>query len=75
MVRGEERSMCEAGVTVAEIHRRTGRDPKTIQRIRNRPDKESVAKPERPSKLDDYRVFIVERMKQGVLNACGSTGR
>jgi len=62
MVRGEERldikSMCEAGVNVAEIHRRTGRDPKTIRRIRDQPDKKSVAKRGRPSKLDPYRVTV-----------------
>ena len=73
MVRGEERldikSMCEAGMTVAEIHRRTGRDPKTIRRIRDRPDKESVAEPKQPSKLDPYKAHVLSRMKQGVLNA------
>jgi len=39
LVRGEEkldiRDMCKSGMSVAEIHRRTGRDPKTIRRIRD----------------------------------------
>jgi len=65
------RDMCQAGMSVAEIHRRTGRDPKTIRRIRDRaePVRESVAEPARPSKLNPFKAYVLERMKQGVLNA------
>jgi len=33
------------------------------------PVKDSVAKPARPSKLDPFKDYVLERMKQGVLNA------
>jgi len=75
LVRGEERldirDMCQAGMSVGEIHRRTGRDPKTIRRMRDRaePVRESVAEPARPSKLNPFKAYVLERLKQGVLNA------
>jgi len=50
------------GMSVAEIHRRTGRDPKTIRRIRDQaePVTESVAEPTRPRKLDPFKAYVLE---------------
>lgn len=45
MVRGEERmdirAMYRAGVSISEIHRRTGRDRKTVRKIVREPEDEA----------------------------------
>lgn len=74
MIRGEEaldiRQMYKTGLAISEIARRTGRDRKTIRRVVMgeipRPPRQKAT---RPSKLDPYKDYILERMAQGVTNA------
>lgn len=61
--------MYENGVSISEIARRLGRDRKTVRKwlISDGPPRKIQRR--RPSKLDPFKDYILERMQQGVLNA------
>lgn len=61
--------MYENGVAISEIARRTGRDRKTIRKWIQSDSPPKNVKRRRPSKLDDYKEYIISRMQEGVLNA------
>ncbi|HEY8347831.1 MAG TPA: IS21 family transposase [Symbiobacteriaceae bacterium] len=73
MVRGEEAldviRMYQDGVSISEIARRTGYDRKTIRRILREGPVRERPRPQRSSKLDPYKPYVLARMEAGVLNA------
>jgi transposase len=72
MLRGgdvkEIREWHRSGLSLGEIQRETGHDPKTLRKYLTQPAAEPKAKP-RPSRLDPYTGYLDERMAQGVWNA------
>lgn len=63
------REMYEQGLSITEMARRTGRDRKTIRKWVTSQELPKRRKRQVPSKLDDYKPFILEQMKKGVTNA------
>lgn len=63
------KQMYENGVSISEIARRTGRDRKTIRKWIQSDGPPKKVRRRRPSKLDEYKEYIVSRMQEGVLNA------
>lgn len=64
------REMARAGVSLSEISRRTGRDPKTIRKVLEETTPRLHRRIERPraSKLEPYRAYLLERIEQGCTN-------
>lgn len=56
-------------VSISEIARRTGYDRKTIRRILKEGPARERPQPQRSSKLDPHKPYILARMEAGVLNA------
>jgi transposase len=57
-------------LSISEIARRTGYDPKTIRKIRDDPSHPTPQeRRRRGSKLDPYKPYLRERAALGVLNA------
>ncbi len=63
------KQMYENGVAISEIARRTGRDRKTIRKWIQSDGPPKKVQRRRPSKLDEYKEYIISRMQEGVLNA------
>jgi transposase len=61
------REMARQGVSISEIARRTGRDPKTIRRVLEETTPRLHRRIERPraSKLAPFREYLLERIEQG----------
>lgn len=64
------REMARQGVSITEIARRAGRDPKTIRRVLEETSPRLHRRMERPraSKLEPYRAYLLERIEQGCTN-------
>ena len=64
------REMARQGVSITEIARRAGRDPKTIRRVLEETSPRLHRRIERPraSKLAPYRSYLLERIEQGCTN-------
>jgi len=66
------KAMYRAGVSISGIHRRTGRNRKTIRKIVREPEDAAssrVTERRRAGKLDPYRDYVLKRMSEGALNA------
>lgn len=58
------------GLSIREISRRTGRDRKTVRKyLQSQELPKYGPRPEKPSKLDDYKEYLQARMAEGVFNA------
>lgn len=74
MLRVEEwvaiREMARQGVSISEISRRTGRDPKTIRKVLEEASPRTHRRVERPrgSKLEPFKAYLLERTQQGCTN-------
>src|SRR6185312_10779060 len=64
------RDLDRKGVSVSEIARQTGRDRKTVRRVltSETPQVERKRAEGRASKLDPFREYIDQRIKEGCLN-------
>ena len=64
------REMARQGVSISEISRRTGRDPKTIRRVLEETSPRTHRRIDRPraSKLAPFREYVLERIEQGCAN-------
>lgn len=64
------REMARQGVSLSEISRRTGRDPKTIRKVLDEAAPKVHRKMEHPrvSKLEPFREYLLERIDQGCTN-------
>ncbi len=58
------------GLSISEIAKRTGRDRKTVKKyvLKKDPPESKKRKP-RPSKLDPYKSYILEKLKEGNYSA------
>ncbi|MFN8531924.1 MAG: hypothetical protein U0556_00030 [Dehalococcoidia bacterium] len=56
-------------MTISEIARQTGRDPKTVRKAFRQASPQSRQTPRRPTKLDGFHDFLRERLSQGCWNA------
>ena len=65
------REMARQGVSLSEISRRTGRDPKTIRKVLEEtvPRLHRKIGHPRVSKLEPFRGYLLERVEQGCTNA------
>lgn len=63
------REMCEQGLSITEIARRTGRDRKTIRKWLQTKGLPKPQKRQTKSILDPFKPFIQEQMRKGVTNA------
>jgi transposase len=64
------REMARQGVSLSEISRRTGRDPKTIRKVLEETAPRLHRRIERPraGKLEPFRAYLLERIEQGCTN-------
>ena len=74
MIQGEGwymiRELLREGLSVSEIARQTGRDRKTIRKVRDAPGHPGPQeRRKRGSKLDPYEPYLRQRATAGVLNA------
>src|SRR3990172_8769009 len=74
MIQGEAwymiRELLREGLSVSEIARQTGRDRKTIRKVRDAPGHPGPQeRGKRGSKLDPYEPYLRQRATAGVLNA------
>src|SRR4030067_540348 len=64
------RELLREGLSVSEIARQTGRDRKTIRKVRDAPGHPGPQeRRKRGSKLDPYEPYLRQRATAGVLNA------
>ena len=64
------REMARQGMSLSEISRRTGRDPKTIRKVLEETTPRTHRRIERPraTKLEPFKGYILERTRQGCTN-------
>ncbi len=64
------REMARQGVSLSEISRRTGRDPKTIRKVLEETTPRTHRRIERPraTRLAPFRDYLLERIEQGCTN-------
>lgn len=63
------RALAQQGVTISEIARQTGRDPKTVRNALRQAGPQPRRTPRRPTKLDGFHDYLRERLSQGCWNA------
>jgi transposase len=64
------REMARQGMSLSEISRRTGRDPKTIRKVLEETTPRTHRRMERPraTKLEPFKSYLLERIEQGCIN-------